>query len=228
MKKRKRYCSECGRPIHFIRISGIVRPIHDDGRPCLPVNGVQQRLLPFPQLFTAAFECPVKIEPCRCPAAPMVKSVQLRSGVARFDRLEWPWQRHRCDQTVSVDLGLDYLARQLATEHHDWIRLALVAGAKQAWSVSKPFHFVALIECATPEHRHCLKIVCGAETPEALLNRARVVSGTVVALTGNGEVQRLKTLSGFDFDCVDTRASPDELEIPAEWLGGGDAQYTRI
>jgi hypothetical protein len=228
MRKAKRFCAHCGRAISFAFIHGKVRPMHDDGKPCGAGGGDRQRLLPFPQIFTAAFDHPVTSAPCRCPAAPMVFLVQHRDGVARFDALEWPWQRHHCDQTVNADFGLDFMARHLEQEKHGWIKLALVAGAKQAWSLEKPFHYVAIIECTAPEHRHCLKVVCEAATPAPLLNRARILSGALVAMTGNGTVKRLETLSGYGFDCVDQRASPEELEIPAEWLDDGDARNIRI
>jgi len=228
MRKSKRFCSECGRPIHFIKIGGIVRPIHDDGKPCRAGGGDRQQLLPFPLIFTAAFDHPVKSGPCRCPAAPTVFQVHHRDGVSRFDNLEWPWKRHRCDQTVDADFGLDFMVRKLKENQHGWTKLALVAGAKQSWSLERPFHFVALIECANPERRHCLKVACEDGTPAPLLNRARVLSGALVAMTGNGMVKRLQTLSGYGFDCVDQRASPEELEIPAEWLDDGDVRNIRI
>lgn len=120
------------------------------------------------------------------------------------------------------------MARKLAENQRGWIKLALVAGAKQAWSLGKPFHYVAIIECTASEHRHCLKVVCEEGTPGPLLNRARILTGALVAITGNGAVKRLETLSGYGFDCVDQRASPEELEIPAEWLGDGNAQNIRI
>ena len=47
-------------------------------------------------------------------------------------------------------------------------------------------------------------------------------------MTGNGTVKRLQTLSGYGFDCVDERASPEELEIPAEWLDDGRVRNIRI
>ncbi len=47
-------------------------------------------------------------------------------------------------------------------------------------------------------------------------------------MTRNGTVTRLQTLSGYRFECLDDRASPEELEIPAEWLAAGDAQNIRI
>ena len=178
MMNAKRCCSKCGRAINFKIIDGTVRPIHDDGRPCLSGGGsARQPLLPFPQIFTAAFEHPVTSGPCRCPAAPTVFLVQHRDGVARFDALEWPWKRHHCDQTVDADFGLDFMVRQLNEGQHGWIKLALVAAAKQCWSVDKPFHYVGLIECANQEHRRCLKVTCDAGTPAPLLNRARVLSG---------------------------------------------------
>jgi hypothetical protein len=228
MRKAKPFCWDCGRPIHFIKMGRIVRPIHDDGRPCLPGGGGRQRLLPFPQIFTAAFEHPVTSGPCRCPAAPTVFLVHHRAGVARFDRLEWPWQRHHCAQTVDADFGLDFVARQLKEEKHGWIKLALVAGAKQFWSADKPFHYVALIECAVPENRHCLKVACEDGIPAQLLNRSRVFPGALVAMAGNGSVKRLQTLSGCGFTCVDERASPEKLEIPTEWLDDRNDQDTRI
>jgi hypothetical protein len=101
-------------------------------------------------------------------------------------------------------------------------------GAKQSWSMEKPFHCVAIIECTNPEHRHSLKVICEDGTPTPLLNRARLLSGALVAMTSNGSEKRLETLSGYGFDCVDQRASPEELEIPVEWLGDGDAQNIRI
>ena len=182
----------------------------------------------MPLKFPAAFEHPVTAAPCRCPAAPTILLVQHRGGVARFDALEWPWKRHRCEQTVDADFGLDFMARQLTHDRHGWVKLALVAAAKQSWSLDKPFHYVALVECANPEHRHCLKVSCEDGTPTPLLNRARVLSGALVAMTGNGTVKRLQTLSGYGFQCVDERASPEELEIPAEWLDDRDDQDTRI
>jgi hypothetical protein len=228
MRKAKRFCAHCGRAISFAYIHGKVRPMHDDGKPCGPGGGDRQRLLPFPQIFTAAFDHPVTSAPCRCPAAPTVFLVHHRAGVARFDRLEWPWQRHHCAQTVDADFGLDFAVRQLKEEKHGWIKLALVAGAKQFWSADKPFHYVALVECANPEHRYCLKVTCEDGIPAPLVNRARVLSGALVAMTGNGTVKRLQTLSGYGFTCVDEQASPEELEIPAQWLGDGDAQNIRI
>jgi hypothetical protein len=228
MRKAKRFCAHCGRAISLAFIGGKVRPIHDDGRPCIPGGSDRQRLLPFPQIFTAAFEHPVMSGPCRCPAAPTVFLVQHRDGVARFDRLEWPWKRHHCDQTVCADFGLDFMWRQLDEGDYGWVKLALVAGARQFWSTDKPFHYVAIIECGNPEQRHCWKVSCEDGIPAPLLNRARVLSGALVAMTGNGTGKRLKTPSGYDFDCVDERASPEELEIPAVWLGDVDAQNIRI
>ena len=95
-------------------------------------------MLPFPLLFTAAFDHPIISAPCRCPKAPTIFVVNHRDGLARFDRLEWPWQRHKCAQTVDTDFGLDFIARQLNEEQHDWIKLAFVAGAKQLWLAGKP------------------------------------------------------------------------------------------
>jgi hypothetical protein len=191
-------------------------------------GGDRQRLLPFPQIFAPAFNHPVTSAPCRCPAGPTVFLVQHRDGVARFDRLEWPWKRHQCNQTIDADFGLDFMARKMAQNQRGWIKLALVAGAKQAWSLEMPFHYVAIIECTNPEHRHCFKVSCEDGTPVALLNRARILSGALVAISGNGTVKRLETLSGYGFCCVDQQASPEELEIPVEWLGNGDVQKIRI
>lgn len=228
MRKAKRFCAQCGRAISFAYIHGKVRPMHDDGKPCGAGGGERQRLLPFPQIFTAAFEHPVTSGPCRCPAAPTVFLVQHRDGVARFDRLEWPWKRHQCDHTGSGDFGLDHMKRQLDERPHEWVKLALVAGTKQSWALDKPFHHVALIVCANPDHRHCLKVRCEDETPAALQNRARILSGALVVMTGNGVVKRLLTSSGYGFECVDDHASPEELDIPAEWLDDGDDQNIRI
>jgi hypothetical protein len=89
MIKAKRYCSKCGRPISFAFIDGKVRPIHDDKRPCGASGGDRQRLLPFPLIFTRAFEDPVTSGRCCCPTTPNIMLVHHRDGVARFDCLIW-------------------------------------------------------------------------------------------------------------------------------------------
>jgi len=85
MRKPKRLCAHRGRAISFAFIGGKVHPIHDDGRPCVPSGADLQKLLPFPRIFTPAFERPVKSGPCRWPAAPSVFLVAHRAGVARLE-----------------------------------------------------------------------------------------------------------------------------------------------
>jgi hypothetical protein len=125
-----------------------------------------------------------------------------------------------------VDFGLDHMERELAGEEHEWVKLGLVVAAKQFWE-GQPLHYVALMECADLERRHCLKVRCEDGMPAELLRRARVLSGALVALTGNGTVKRLLTTSGYGFECVDDRCSPDELDIPGQWLGA-DPENVRI
>lgn len=214
-------CAKCGRPITFVRIRGKICPLHVDRKPCRPaVSKRDEPQLPLPIIFAPAFDNPVISRPCRCSAAPSVIIVHHKDGVLRFDRVEWPWKRHCCDSTLATDYGLDFLTRRLSEQNLEGIRLGLVAGAKR-FCEDTPFYYVAVLECANTDNKLCLKVRCDPETAPSLAAKARVIPGELVAITGLGPTPNLCTLSGHCFHASTGRYSPEELDIPAEWMGDG-------
>jgi hypothetical protein len=212
-----RYCAKCGHPIHFVKLGGRVRPIHEGGQSCPANTRSHPRSLEIPTTFPDAFQEPVKSEPCHCQQN-HVLTVQHKDGVSRFNQLVWPWQRHQCAHTKDVDYGLDFLMRTLAGEAHHKISLGLVAGAKRLGG-SKAVHIIAVLDCAEQRIHRCLKVQCDPSLPAELIPRAKIAAGSLVGICENGSIHRVVNTSGYAFDCVDYRCSPEELDIPADWVG---------
>jgi len=164
---RTTLCWWCGQPLDFRTVEGIVRPIHPKRTPCPGRTAGLQLCLPLmPQLFVPAFETPVTQGQCWCSSKSRILTVEHTFGLTRFDRLESPWRRHVCDQTVNPDFGFDHLWRELVGEQHQHVSLALVAGTRQMYG-ARPLIYVAVLECANPAKRHRLEVRCDMATPSA-------------------------------------------------------------
>lgn len=218
MTRTTTICWWCGQPLNFRTVEGIVRPIHPKKTRCPGRAVVRQLSLPFTQLFVPAFEQPVTVGKCKCPAKSTILRVKHDHGHLLFEQLEFPWKRHVCDEKVDIDyFGLDYLRRQSAQEQDYQMSLALVAGSRRMWG-RRPSIYVAVLELARPTVRHRLEVRCDETTPSELIQRAQINPGSLVGLCTNGSVRRLISLSGSGFECVDSNCPPGKLDIPAQWF----------
>jgi hypothetical protein len=80
---------------------------------------------------------------------------------------------------------------------------------------------MAVVEVSEIMERHCLRLRVSGNLEQGLVTRgSRIEAGTLLALGRNGSLKWCYSTNTFEFDCMDDKVSPAELDIPHTWIRG--------